>query len=63
MISYREFCRELESLGCEFIRQKGSHRMYKHPKVEELLVIPVNGKKVNKFIYKKIKKVLVNCGV
>ena len=31
VISPRKMCRVLESLGFELVRQRGSHRFYRHP--------------------------------
>ncbi|OGR88296.1 MAG: hypothetical protein A3J74_10950 [Elusimicrobia bacterium RIFCSPHIGHO2_02_FULL_57_9] len=38
-IKFNDFCKTLKSVGFLFDRQKGSHRIYKHPKLMETMVI------------------------
>lgn len=43
IISAKEFVRFLQSIGFEFVRQKGSHQRYKH-KDGRAVTVPVHGK-------------------
>lgn len=42
-ISWREFEKFLLFLGCDFKRQKGSHRIYTRPGLKRPLVVPAYG--------------------
>ena len=43
VISAKELIKFLQSIGFEFVRQKGSHQRYKHPD-GRAITIPVHGK-------------------
>jgi predicted RNA binding protein YcfA (HicA-like mRNA interferase family) len=44
IIAFRDLERMLRSAGFELKRQKGSHRIYKHPAAQAMLTIQPNGK-------------------
>lgn len=44
IIAFRDFERLLRSAGFELKRQKGSHRIYRHPAAAKLLTVQPNGK-------------------
>ena len=39
-VGYRKFDKFLRYIGCEFVRQKGDHRIYKKANLKRPLVIP-----------------------
>ena len=52
-----ELIRKVEKRGWTIIRQKGSHRIYEHPELEGLVVVPDHGsKEVGKGLAAKIMK-------
>lgn len=44
LLSSKELCKFLEKEGFQLIRQKGSHRFYRHPD-EKTTVVPMHNKK------------------
>lgn len=38
-IKFSDFCKAMESVGFVLDRQKGSHRVYKHPEAMETMVV------------------------
>ncbi len=44
LLSSQEVCKFLEKLGFELIRQKGSHRFYRHPD-GRTTVVPIHSNK------------------
>lgn len=43
-LSFRDFERLLLAFGFVFVRQRGSHRSYKHPEAQRMLVVQPRGK-------------------
>ncbi len=41
----RDLEKLIESAGWFFVRQKGSHKIYKHKSIKGIVVIPFHGKK------------------
>ncbi|MEK6732031.1 MAG: type II toxin-antitoxin system HicA family toxin [Candidatus Omnitrophota bacterium] len=39
-IDYKKFERFLKAVGCEFIRQKGDHRIYRRADLKRPVIIP-----------------------
>jgi predicted RNA binding protein YcfA (HicA-like mRNA interferase family) len=39
-LKVKELIRVLEKNGWRFVRQKGSHRQYKHPDIDRLITVP-----------------------
>ena len=39
----KEIIKTLENNGWKFVRQKGSHKIYKHPEKEGIVVVPDHG--------------------
>lgn len=37
--------KHIESAGWFFVRQKGSHKIYKHKSIKGIVIIPFHGKK------------------
>lgn len=62
-VHYREMIRHLEGLGCIVISHSGSHRKFKAPK-GEIIIVPVhpNRRTIAPGIYHKINKQLFNGG-
>ena len=46
----------LESNGWVFIRQSGSHKIYKHPDSKLIISVPNHGKQIKKGTYSSILK-------
>ena len=54
LLSPRELCKFLEKEGFQFIRQKGSHKFYRHPD-GRTTVVPVHpGKDIRRTLLKAI---------
>jgi len=54
LLSSRELCKFLEKEGFEFVRQKGSHRFYRHPD-GRTTVVPIHaGKDIKRGLLKGI---------
>lgn len=55
-IKPKDMCHFIESLGYECVRQRGSHRFYKHPKKLRYTTIPVHNTDLGKGLLRKILK-------
>ena len=56
MISWKQLEKEMIALGCIFMRQSGSHRLYIHPNYPRPIVVQVHRKSLSKATYKTIMK-------
>ena len=56
LLSSKELCRFLEKEGFVLIRQKGSHRFYRHPD-GRMTVVPVHS---NKDIKRTLLRIILN---
>lgn len=56
VLSSRKVCRFLEKEGFEFVRQKGSHKFYKHPDGRTTVVPMHSNKPIKRGLLKGILK-------
>ncbi len=56
MISWKQLEKEMIALGCIFMRQSGSHRLYIHPNYLRPIVVQAHRKSISKATYKTIMK-------
>ena len=54
LLSSRELCKFLEKEGFQFVRQKGSHRFYRHPDGRTTVVPMHAGKDIKRGLLKGI---------
>lgn len=54
----KELIRLIESLGFALMRDKGSHILYKHPALEQLICISHGSKEVSMGVLRDIRKVV-----
>ena len=54
LLNAKEVCKVLESLGFEPIRQKGSHRYFKHPDGRATVVPIHTGRDIGRGLLKRI---------
>ena len=54
LLSSKELCRFLEKEGFEQVRQKGSHRYYRHPDGRSTVVPIHSGKQISRGLLKGI---------
>ena len=45
-VTAEEIGRALERVGFAFVRQRGSHRIYRHPESQRRVVVPYHGSRV-----------------
>ncbi|MCK9269094.1 MAG: type II toxin-antitoxin system HicA family toxin [Bacteroidales bacterium] len=53
----KELIEKLEENGWKFVRQKGSHRQYKHPDEEKIITVP--GHKMSEDLPKGIESAIL----
>ena len=56
MISWRKLEKELIALSCVFIRQTGSHRLFRHPNYGRFITVATHSKTISRFTYQEIMK-------
>ena len=56
IITSAQMCRLLESEGFMRVRQKGSHRFYRHPEDGRTTVVPMHASDLDRTLIRKILK-------
>jgi predicted RNA binding protein YcfA (HicA-like mRNA interferase family) len=57
-IRWQKFEKVLLLLGCEFVRQNGSHRVYRYPDIIRPIIVPAHSTPIPEFIIKNNLRLL-----
>lgn len=62
-IAFRDFERLLRAFGFAELRQRGSHRSWRHPAAPELLVIQPKGSEAKAYQVRAFLDIVRDCGL
>jgi len=62
-LSFYELCFLAEAVGFEFRNQTGSHRIYKHPVINEMINIQPDGNKAKPYQVRQLLKIINKHGL
>jgi predicted RNA binding protein YcfA (HicA-like mRNA interferase family) len=60
IVSFRDLIHLIETVGFVLVRQRGSHHVYKHPRVGGALVLQPKGSEAKKYQAHQVLDVLVS---
>lgn len=62
-IRYADFQKLIVDLGFEFKRQRGSHTIYFHPGINEMMNIQKDGSKAKGYEVKQLRNIILKYGL
>lgn len=62
-LSFKELCSLAEYAGFEFRNQAGSHKIYKHPVINEMINIQPEGNKAKPYQVKQLLEIIDKHGL